>query len=176
MKLKNCQRPAKYRQHIGQVPLKIRKKSGKVLKLVSKRLTEKIIDTKTLSTKAETRAVRGTSAGVLDSVRSDPEKAGAVAKALGDGGLGRFIAPGSEKESEETSEIKMKAKILSVKARGETEAEMSRYKAFKMTTSLSDKAEVPHKETKLSEKVMILSDKAGAVSYTHLTLPTKRIV
>ena len=38
----------------------------------------------------------------------------------------------------------MKAKILSVKARGETEAKMSGYMAFKMTKSLSDKAEVPH--------------------------------
>ena len=62
---------------------------------------------------------------MLDSVRSDPEKAGAVAEALGDGGLGRFIAPGSEEDSEDTSEIKMKAKILGDKARGGTVAKMS---------------------------------------------------
>ena len=37
---------------------------------------------------------------------------------------------------------------------------MSGYKAFEMTASLSDKAEVPHEKTKLSEKVKILSDKA----------------
>ena len=58
----------------------------------------RIKDVRILSAKAETGAVRGTSAGELDSVRSDPEKSGTEAKALEDGGLGRFIAPGSKED------------------------------------------------------------------------------
>ena len=58
-----------------------------------------------------------------------------------------------KEDSEETSPRKNKAKILSAKARGGSEADMSGYMAFEMTTSLSDKVRMPkNQEEDLSNK------------------------
>ena len=132
--------------------------ASKDVKTHSKEVGEN--DVEILSNKAEIRAEQLAIARAAVSVMSDPEQAGTVDEPLEDGRFSAIVAPGNEEDSEDISEDKIKAKILSAKARGGTEAEMSGYKAFKMTTSLSDKAEVPHEETELSEEIRILSDKA----------------
>ena len=81
-------------------------------------------DIENLGDKTENRAVQGTNAWVPESVKSEPEQTG-TAEPLEDGRLRKIIAPVKKEASEETSPRKNKAKILSAKARGGSEAEMS---------------------------------------------------
>ena len=85
--------PTTHRASTIENPDQVRQNIEASIKALDREV-ERIVDTKILSAEAETGAVQGTSAGVLDSVKSDPEKSGTVAKTLEDGGLGRFIAPG----------------------------------------------------------------------------------
>ena len=86
---------------------------------------EKEENVETLGNKAENRAVQGTNAWVPESVKSDDEKARMVKKTPEFGGLRQIVAPEEKEASIETSETENKAKILSAKARGGSEAEMS---------------------------------------------------
>ena len=72
--------PEKIRQSIREDEKDGANDASKEDKSVSKEANEENVNT--LSIKAKTRAEQGSSAGVLDSVRSDPEITGAGAKAL----------------------------------------------------------------------------------------------
>ena len=74
-----------------------------------------------------------------------------TAKLLEDRDLGRFVAPGSGEDSEDTSQNKIKARILSPRAEEGRNQEMLGYRTKQLVTSLSDKAEMNKEQTKSSE-------------------------
>ena len=97
-------------------------------------------DVETLSNKVENRAVQGTSARVLESVRSDFEEAGTANATLEDGELKEVVAPVKKEASEETSPMKTKARIHGDKADEGTNQEMLGYMTKQLVASLSEKA------------------------------------
>ena len=72
---------------------------------------ERTIGTKILSTKAKTRAEQGTSAGVLDSVKSELEQTGAVNTTLREGRFKKIVAPVKKEDSNESFKKEIKARI-----------------------------------------------------------------
>ena len=118
---------------------------------------EEKADVENLSDKAENRAVQGTSAGVLDSVKSDPKKTGAAKRKLEDRDLGRFVAP----ERKEPSTNKIKARILGHEAEGRKDAKKPGYATKQMVRELNDKAETNNTQIgHLDRKIEISINKA----------------
>ena len=135
---------------------KVKNKTKEDVKDLNKEI-RRIKDVEILSVKADTRAVQGISAGVPDSITSDPEIARVARKMLEDRRLGRIIAPGKIEGSRETSEDKIKAEILDVKVREGIEAKVPGYNAEQPATILSDKVEKPNTESKqfkIHEKIL----------------------
>ena len=133
--------------------------SKDVINIPNNKVKEKE-DVANLSNKVENRAEQLAIARAADPVKSDSVQTG-TAKPLEDGSRRKIVAPERKEDSENTSEDKTKAKILSNEARGGTETEKSGYTTEQPATSLNDKVEVPHEETIESEEIEILSDNTG---------------